>query len=182
MKKFFFIISLIFIEQVNAQTASNYTIIVTSQPSCSTCCDGVASISSLNSSCMAYNYSWSNGASSQTTSNCCAGTTYTATITGSCGTEVQVCSVSFMTTDINHFSKENKIKVSPNPSSGSFVIEPNTSETQILQIFDVTGKMVLNQNINGKTNIDVSNIDNGMYFIQVKTNENISTQRIIVQH
>ena len=52
----------------------------------------------------------------------------------------------------------------------------------VLQVFDVTGKIVLSQNINGKTNIDASGLDNGMYFIQVKTNNNISIQKIIVQH
>lgn len=75
-----------------------------------------------------------------------------------------------------------QIKIYPNPNKGNFLIETNTTEEQTLQIFDVTSKMVLNQNINGKTNIDASNLDNGMYFIQVKTKENIYKQKIIVQH
>ena len=72
--------------------------------------------------------------------------------------------------------------VYPNPVNVNFVIETNTSETQNLQIFDVTGKMVLNQTVNGKVNIDASNLDNGVYFMQVKTKQSATSQKIIVQH
>ena len=83
---------------------------------------------------------------------------------------------------IAKLTKENNYTIYPNPNNGSFIIETNSSEQQAMQIFDITGKMVLNQNINGKANIDSSDLDNGVYFVQVKTKENISTQKIIVQH
>ncbi|HXU27037.1 MAG TPA: T9SS type A sorting domain-containing protein, partial [Bacteroidia bacterium] len=83
---------------------------------------------------------------------------------------------------INQITNIGKVTVYPNPTNSNFIIETNSNEKQTLEIFDVTGKMVLNRNITGKTNIDVSSLDNGIYFIQVKTNENISTQKIIVQH
>ena len=79
-------------------------------------------------------------------------------------------------------SSNNNVNIYPNPNNGNFIIETPSTDNQTLQIFDVTGKMVLNQNINGKINIDASNLDNGVYFVQVKTKENISTQKIIVQH
>ncbi|HXD93040.1 MAG TPA: T9SS type A sorting domain-containing protein [Bacteroidia bacterium] len=85
------------------------------------------------------------------------------------------------TTSIKSINKTTYL-LYPNPSNGVFIIETNTSDKQALQIFDVTGKIVLSQNINSKTNIDASGLDNGIYFIQVKTNENTYTQKVIVQH
>jgi uncharacterized repeat protein (TIGR01451 family) len=82
----------------------------------------------------------------------------------------------------NMTAKQNGILIYPNPNNGNFIIETSSTEPQAMQIFDITGKMVLNQNVNGKTNIEASRLDNGIYFIQVKTKENISTQKIIVQH
>ena len=87
---------------------------------------------------------------------------------------------------LNGIEKTNDINalilaVYPNPNNGNFIIETNSREQQAMQMFDITGKMVLNQNINGKANIDASGLDNGVYFVQVKTRENISTQKIIVQ-
>ena len=70
----------------------------------------------------------------------------------------------------------------PNPNNGVFIIETNSTEKQTLQISDITGKIVLSQYINSKITIDVNDLDNGIYFVQLKTNNNISTQRIIVQH
>ncbi|MFI5142049.1 MAG: T9SS type A sorting domain-containing protein [Bacteroidia bacterium] len=36
--------------------------------------------------------------------------------------------------------------------------------------------------VSDKTIINVSNLNNGVYFLQVKTNQSSYTQKIIVQH
>lgn len=82
---------------------------------------------------------------------------------------------------ISNITKENNYSIYPNPNNGNFTIETNSTEKQSMQVFDITGKIVLSQKINGKTNIEASNLDNGVYFIQVKTKENISMRKIIVQ-
>ncbi|HTA63476.1 MAG TPA: T9SS type A sorting domain-containing protein, partial [Bacteroidia bacterium] len=61
-------------------------------------------------------------------------------------------------TDIN-----NKVNIYPNPINNNFTIETNNTDKQTLQIFDVNGKLVLTQTINGKTNIDASNLAEGVY-------------------
>src|ERR1700761_7392220 len=84
-------ISLSIINYLNAQTASNFTITTTS-PSCPTCCDGVATVTSLNPSCHVLGVMWSNNATTQSINNCCYGMTYTASINGgACGTEIEFC-------------------------------------------------------------------------------------------
>ena len=85
------------------------------------------------------------------------------------------------TIGIQKYNSELQLTVYPNPSNGNFSIETNTTEKQTLQIFDVAGKTVLSQNLNNKANINASCLDNGVYFIQVKTSTIISTQKIIVQ-
>ena len=75
----------------------------------------------------------------------------------------------------------NEINIYPNPSNGTFVIETNTIEKQIVQLFDVNGKLVLSQNINGKTNnIDASNLNDGVYNLSVTSNEGISINKRLV--
>jgi len=88
-----------------------------------------------------------------------------------------------ITVGIQQFKNDIQLTVYPNPSNGNFAVETNyTTEKQNLQLFDVTGKMVLSQTLNNKANINASSLDNGVYFLQVKTNQNISTQKVIVQH
>ena len=46
------------------------------------------------------------------------------------------------------------------------------------KLFNVLGNEVIQSK---QTSIDVANLPNGVYFVQVKTNEGISTQKVIVQ-
>jgi hypothetical protein len=76
-----------------------------------------------------------------------------------------------------------EIATYPNPTSGKFIVETTEKEKQLLQIVDITGKLMYSQTIaNGKTNIDVSDLQNGFYFVQIKTSEGLVTKKIIVQH
>ena len=83
---------------------------------------------------------------------------------------------------IEKYSGSTEANIYPNPSNGNFVIETNQTEKQTLQIMDVTGKLVLQQIINGKSTIDASSLDNGIYFVQINTSESFYIKKIIVQH
>ncbi|HXD94654.1 MAG TPA: T9SS type A sorting domain-containing protein, partial [Bacteroidia bacterium] len=84
-------------------------------------------------------------------------------------------------TGINTFANNINITLYPNPNNGNFVIETNQTDKQTLQILDVTGKLILQQTINGKTTIDASSLDNGIYFVQINTSQGLFTKKIIVQ-
>jgi hypothetical protein len=71
-------------------------------------------------------------------------------------------------------------QISPNPNSSSFTIQPSNNIKQTLQIFDVNGKMVLNQSINGKTTIDATNLADGVYNLSLLSNEGIINKRLII--
>ena len=67
----------------------------------------------------------------------------------------------------------------PNPANGSFIVETTATEKQLLQVFDITGKLMLTQNIqNSQTTIDAGNLASGIYIVSLKgtgatTNEKI---------
>ncbi|MGL1728873.1 T9SS type A sorting domain-containing protein, partial [Vibrio parahaemolyticus] len=50
--------------------------------------------------------------------------------------------------------------------------ETSSTEKQNVQVYDVTGKVVLSQNINGTTNIDASSLNEGVYYINITNNKN----------
>ncbi|HTA61617.1 MAG TPA: T9SS type A sorting domain-containing protein, partial [Bacteroidia bacterium] len=83
---------------------------------------------------------------------------------------------------IEKYNGSNQVSIYPNPSNGSFVIETTSTDKQTLQIVDVAGKLVLQQTINGKANIDASSLDNGIYFVQINSSESLYSKKIIVQH
>ena len=75
-----------------------------------------------------------------------------------------------------------QIKLYPNPAQNNFTVDLIDNTKQQLQIFDLTGKQILQQTITSKTTVDVSSLDNGVYFVLLKNQTGISTQKIVVQH
>ncbi len=86
------------------------------------------------------------------------------------------------TTGINQLSvKNNQINIYPNPNNGLFVIEPqNTLYNIRCTVYDVNGKAVLTQTLNGKTSIDASNLNEGVYNISVISNEGVANKKLVI--
>ncbi|MBX3328313.1 MAG: T9SS type A sorting domain-containing protein [Nitrospira sp.] len=76
-----------------------------------------------------------------------------------------------------------ELRVYPNPSNGAFTIELNNGGLQkTLELFDLTGRKVLsNTTSNDKINLDVSELQNGIYFLNVKSNTGVETVKIVKQ-
>ncbi len=80
---------------------------------------------------------------------------------------------------ISQYSNLNtNISVYPNPNNGSFVIEPQN--TIHCTVYDVNGKAVLSQIINGKINIDANNLSEGVYNISLQSNEGVVNKRLVI--
>ncbi|HXD92707.1 MAG TPA: T9SS type A sorting domain-containing protein [Bacteroidia bacterium] len=85
------------------------------------------------------------------------------------------------TTDINKLSKNNnQVNIYPNPTQNNFTIETSTTDKQTLQIFDVNGKLVLSQTINGKTNIDASHFAEGVYNLSLTGQSDVVNKRLVI--
>ncbi len=93
-----------------------------------------------------------------------------------CGSE-SPCFVS----GISQYSNLNtNVSIYPNPNNGSFVIEPNTNTKQTVMVYDVTGKLVLSQTINGKAIIDANGLNEGVYNLSISSNEGIANKRLVI--
>jgi len=83
-----------------------------------------------------------------------------------------------------------QIKVYPNPASNSLEVIVSNEQIAEIKIYDVLGKELFEQlkptpNISRERNsctVDVSNLSNGVYFINIKTAEGIVTKKVVVQH
>ena len=68
----------------------------------------------------------------------------------------------------------------PNPAKSNFVIETNATTKQTMQVYDITGKIVLTQTIIGKTSVDVSHLNEGVYTVNIISNNSVINKRLII--
>ncbi len=81
---------------------------------------------------------------------------------------------------IEQYNTNNTISIYPNPNNGLFVIEPSNTTQTTMQVYDVNGKLVLSQTINGKTTIDASSLQEGVYNISLQSNEGVVNKRVVI--
>ena len=77
-----------------------------------------------------------------------------------------------------------KLSVYPNPSNGNFTlsIEDYNHSNFKINVIDVTGKLVYNQQINSpQTSINLEKLNKGIYFMQLNDGVNQTTKRIVIQ-
>ncbi|HXU26520.1 MAG TPA: choice-of-anchor L domain-containing protein [Bacteroidia bacterium] len=85
------------------------------------------------------------------------------------------------TSGIDLIAKNKKpLSIYPNPSNGNFSIETNTTGKQNLQIFDINGKLVLNQFISNQANIDATRLTEGVYNISISGYAGVINKRLVI--
>jgi hypothetical protein len=74
------------------------------------------------------------------------------------------------------------LRIYPNPNNGLFTITNSQEMTEVV-ITDLQGKIVYNsRNINlTKINVELNNLERGMYMINIKTTDGIITKTVTVQ-
>ncbi len=78
------------------------------------------------------------------------------------------------------FSDEG-LSIYPNPTTGKFTIETNSTTPLAITILDITGKQVFNSKSIGDLDIDLSHLPKGVYIVNAKSDKDIKTQKIIIQ-
>jgi Flp pilus assembly pilin Flp len=76
----------------------------------------------------------------------------------------------------------NEISIYPNPTSGKLTIENGQLIIKNIEITDITGKTIINYQLsidNYQFEIDLSGLNNGIYFISIQTDNEIFTSKII---
>jgi len=73
-----------------------------------------------------------------------------------------------------------QLNIYPNPTQSNFTIETTYTDKQTLQLVDVNGKLVLTQTINGKTNVDASNLTEGVYNLSLINANGVVNKRLVI--
>jgi len=72
------------------------------------------------------------------------------------------------------------ISVYPNPTNDKFIVDIKNFGT--IKLYDILGKEVLSQNANGKTEINISHLSNGIYSVQILSGEKIVGKSKVVKY
>ncbi|HWY37317.1 MAG TPA: T9SS type A sorting domain-containing protein [Bacteroidia bacterium] len=83
-------------------------------------------------------------------------------------------------TGITSYIDEQEIKIYPNPNNGIFIIEASSLEVQSVQLFDLNGKLILSQASHGKTTIDATNLNEGIYSLKVQTADGTVNKKLVI--
>ena len=110
-----------------------------------------------------------------------AGNTYFIIVNGGDGSEQPFSFVVYETQEgppSLSIDEENRLNVSiyPNPTSDIVYIEGNYSQLKAV-VYDILGKQVMNEPITNS--IDISQLEKGVYILQLSDGAKLTTQRII---
>jgi hypothetical protein len=81
---------------------------------------------------------------------------------------------------IANLTGASQVSVYPNPSNGIFSVETNSTEKKAIQLYDVSGKLVLMQTINGKASIDASRLSEGVYNLNISGDKEVLNKKILI--
>ncbi|MEM7041078.1 MAG: T9SS type A sorting domain-containing protein, partial [Bacteroidota bacterium] len=75
------------------------------------------------------------------------------------------------------------VQLYPNPSNGLFHLRAQGKPLETVRVFDLAGRQIANQTLSGmNADLDLREIPNGTYLVQVAAGKRIFTRRVIVQH
>jgi len=81
-----------------------------------------------------------------------------------------------------NISNESSLKIYPNPASEIVYIEASANKYQIIEIIDITGKVLIYDYImNEKEQINVSALHNGLYFVKVSNQSDSKVKRLVIE-
>ena len=107
---------------------------------------------------------------------------YTSTVTGCSKTATTTIIVSVCTGIDSKIAGLSGIELYPNPNTGIFIIELNNGLNKTIQVTDLTGRIVLEDNTNSdKFNVNINALVNGIYYVKVISNNAVEVFKVIKQ-
>ena len=74
-----------------------------------------------------------------------------------------------------------KMRIYPNPATTSLTLEPGTNTPSTLRIYTLTGQLLRTQRTQGRTEVDVSDLPEGIYLLELETPEGVARQKLVLQ-
>lgn len=104
---------------------------------------------------------------------------YSVVVTNAEGCEGEATITVNFTNTIN--AENSNFSIYPNPSNGLITVHAN--ENGIVSIYSVTGEIILTHTIsnNQNLNLDLTEVPTGIYFVELKVNNQIKTQKLIIK-
>lgn len=84
-------------------------------------------------------------------------------------------------TGMNEPSAVNDVSVYPNPSNGKFTVSVNDYQNASIKIYNLTGEVVLDETIYKPKTIIHLHVSKGVYIYQVKSNNSLKNEKLIIQ-
>ncbi len=107
--------------------------------------------------------------------------TYACVVSNDCGNVTSNNAVLTVNATSSISSNISDIEIYPNPSNGIINIEAN--EEILIKIYSLSGIKVYEQTVNQKSRtIDLSNLSNGVYFLNSNYKNTIINKKIIINH
>lgn len=134
------------------------------------------------------NTAWSNNTNPTHTYLADGVYTVTLTVFNDCGSITINQEVTVLGTGVEELPQGQNLTIAPNPSNGQFALTFSsvTNQNVNIRFLNVNGQMVAEDfvgNVSGsvKRTYDYSHLSKGVYMIQIVTNENVITRRIILE-
>lgn len=78
--------------------------------------------------------------------------------------------------------KVSNLKIYPNPSEGMINIESlNLNESALLSVYSIDGRLVSQSKLTNTT-IDLTNLDSGLYWVEVRTNREVKRAQLVLSY
>jgi hypothetical protein len=151
--------------------------------SCGGCTDGSASVT-VSGGTGPYTYSWSPSGGNAAQANNLSDGCYTVTVTdaASCTSTATTCVGIGTATGIKKNTQIGSFRFYPNPTDGKIFIEFTSASERKIELYDITGRIIIEQRTNdAATQLNIENLSNGVYYVQVKDPDGSRQFRIIKQ-
>ena len=73
------------------------------------------------------------------------------------------------------------IEIYPNPSDGKFVLRISNNQNAVIEILNTSGQVVRKMEINPVSDIDLSNLQKGIYYLRVLTDNISDVKKIVIR-
>lgn len=129
-------------------------------------------------------YTWTNGVTNATAFQPTTTETYTVSSTGAFNNCINTDEITIVVnpcTGIEEMlNNSSSFNIKPNPNNGVFTIKTKHSNFTLM-VFDVTGREVFKKSsFNETTQVDISEFQNGVYYIQISNGKQQTTQKMLI--